>query len=225
MTVRETTTEQPSRFVMSRSRGAVTGFLLVLLGIWGAIIPFVGHSFGYGFTPDNTWTWTAARGWLEVLPGVATFVGGVLVTTSTHRLSATFGAWLAAASGAWFVLGTTLAPFWSAGNIGVPSGSGHHTVYEQLGMFSGLGVVIVLLAAIAIGRASIVGVRDVTAAQSRIDAEREVVVIPPAEGVDDRPVSNVDLPATAATTMNPDGTTTTTTTREEQTTSPITSPM
>jgi hypothetical protein len=163
----------PSRMVMARSRGAVTGPLLMLLGVWGAIVPFIGHSFGYGFTPDNTWTWTAARGWLEVLPGAATFVGGALLTVSAHRVTAMVGAWLAAASGAWFVLGTTVGPLWSPGNIGVPSGSGHHVVFEQTGMFAGLGVVIVFLAAVALGRVSVIGVRDISAAQARIDLDRE----------------------------------------------------
>jgi hypothetical protein len=178
MNTQGTHADQPSRLVMARSRGAVTGLLLIVLGAWGAIVPFIGHSFGYGFTPDNTWTWTAARGWLEVLPGAAAFLGGALLVISSHRVSATVGAWLAAAAGAWFVVGTLVAPFWNAGNIGVPTGSGHHTAYEQLGMFSGLGVVIVLLAAVALGRVSVVGVRDVSAAQARIDADRDVVVLP-----------------------------------------------
>src|SRR5271170_5754776 len=99
---------------MARSRGAVTGPLLMLLGIWGAIVPFIGHSFGFGFTPDNTWTWTVARGWLEVLPGAATFVGGTRLTISRHRGRAMLGAWLAAAAGAWFVPGTIVGPLWNA---------------------------------------------------------------------------------------------------------------
>ena len=57
------------RLQMPRSRGAASGFLLVLLGIWGALIPFVGPYFDFAFTPDREWTWTTARGWLEVLPG------------------------------------------------------------------------------------------------------------------------------------------------------------
>jgi hypothetical protein len=178
MNTQGTHADQPSRLVMARSRGAVTGLLLIALGAWGAIVPFIGHSFGFGFTPDNTWTWTAARGWLEVLPGAAAFVGGALLVISSHRVSATVGAWLAAAAGAWFVVGTLVAPFWNAGNIGVPTGTGHHTAYEQLGMFSGLGVVIVLLAAVALGRVSVVGLRDVSAAQARLDADRDVVVLP-----------------------------------------------
>jgi hypothetical protein len=152
---------------MARSRGAVTGPLLMILGAWGAIIPFIGHSFGYGFTPDNTWTWTAARGWLEVLPGSAAFVGGFLLTTSGNRLSAMVGGWLAAAAGAWFVVGTVISPWWSAGNIGSPTGSTDHAVWERLGMFSGLGVLIVFLAATALGRASVIGIRDIEAGRAR----------------------------------------------------------
>jgi hypothetical protein len=192
MTNRGTDAERPSRLVMARSRGAVTGPLLMLLGAWGALVPFIGHSFGFGFTPDNTWTWTAARGWLEVLPGAAAFLGGALLTVSAHRVSAMVGGWIAAASGAWFALGTTIGPFWSAGNIGVPTGSGHHAAFEQLGMFSGLGVAIVFLASVALGRVSVIGVRDVSAAQARIDTDRDAEIM--ATQQTDRPVHTVTLP-------------------------------
>ncbi|EUA34713.1 hypothetical protein I552_5502 [Mycobacterium xenopi 3993] len=53
---------------MPRSRGAITGLLLVLLGAWGALIPFVGPYLDFAYTPNQPWTWTAARGWLEVFP-------------------------------------------------------------------------------------------------------------------------------------------------------------
>ena len=54
------------RLQMPRSRGAASGFLLILLGVWGALIPFVGPRFDFAFTPDQEWIWTNARGWLEV---------------------------------------------------------------------------------------------------------------------------------------------------------------
>jgi hypothetical protein len=155
-----------SRVVMVRSRGVLAGTLLVVLGIWGALVPFVGQHFGYGFSPSNG-SWTAGRGWLEVLPGVATVVGGLLLIGSGNRLTAMVGGWLAVAAGAWFVLGTVVAPWWNAGSIGTPLGDAHHGVWERLGMFDGLGVMIVLIAAIAVGRTSVVGVRDVAAAENR----------------------------------------------------------
>ena len=63
------------RFDIPRSRGAASGFLLILLGLWGALIPFVGPYFNFAYDPDTPWTWTPGRGWLEVLPGVLTVLG------------------------------------------------------------------------------------------------------------------------------------------------------
>src|SRR4029450_3073359 len=46
---------------MRRSRGAFSGFLLMLLGLWGALIPFVGPYFDYAYTPDKAWTYNTGR--------------------------------------------------------------------------------------------------------------------------------------------------------------------
>jgi hypothetical protein len=151
---------------MRRSRGVISGFLLVLLGIWGAIIPFIGPYFNFAYTPDTTWTYTTARLWLEILPGAAVFVGGLLLVIAAGRHIALFGALLAAAAGAWFVLGTALSPLWNNHVTlgGSPVGS---TVFirtmEQIGFFSALGVVIVFVAAAASGRIASVpaGIRTV----------------------------------------------------------------
>jgi hypothetical protein len=140
---------------MRRSRGAASGFLLVLLGAWGALIPFIGPYFHYAFTPDATWTYTTARLWLEILPGAAVFLGGLLLMIATGRHVALFGATLAAAAGAWFTLGTTLSPLWNNHVTlgGSPASSTQFMrIMEQLGFFSALGVVIVFVAAAAWGR-------------------------------------------------------------------------
>ena len=47
---------------MPRTRGAVTGLILIVLGAWGALIPFVGPIFNWAYTVDPAWTWTTARG-------------------------------------------------------------------------------------------------------------------------------------------------------------------
>jgi hypothetical protein len=140
---------------MRRSRGAFSGFLLVLLGLWGALIPFIGPYFHFAYTPDTAWTYNTARLWLEILPGAAVFLGGFLLLIATGRHIALFGAMLAAAAGAWFTLGTVLSPLWHTGSLspGTPVGS---TVLirtmEQISFFTGLGVVVVLVAAAAAGR-------------------------------------------------------------------------
>jgi hypothetical protein len=147
----------------------------MLLGAWGALIPFFGHSFGFGYTPSNTWTWTAARGWLEVLPGAAAFLGGLLLTVSGDRASAMFGAIVAAASGSWFVLGTIVAPWWDPGYIGTPVGDASHGVWERIGMFTGVGMLLIYLAAMSLGRISLSGPREVAATSpEQLEAIRRI---------------------------------------------------
>jgi len=140
---------------MRRSRGAASGFLLVLLGLWGALIPFIGPYFHYAYTPATSWTYNTGRLWLEILPGAAVFLGGVLLMIATGRHTALFGALLAAAAGAWFTLGTILSPLWN-NHVTLGGSPASTTVYmrimEQLGFFSALGVVIVFIAAVAFGR-------------------------------------------------------------------------
>jgi hypothetical protein len=144
-----------------RSRGALSGVLLVLLGIWGAVIPFVGPYFHYAYTPDKTWDYTSGRLWLELLPGAAVFVGGVFVLISRHRAIGVLAAWLAAAGGAWFAVGGLVASRWtSLPSAGTPVGGATRMVLEQIGFFVGLGVVIVFLAGLAMGRFTVVSARD-----------------------------------------------------------------
>jgi hypothetical protein len=151
---------------MRRSRGAFSGFLLILLGLWGALIPLVGPYFNYAYTPDKAWTYNTGRLWLELLPGAAVFLGGVLLMVAKGRHTALFGALLAAAAGAWFALGTVLSPLW---NHHIPMGgspagtSVYMRIMEQLGFFTALGVVIVFVAAAALGRVASVasGIREI----------------------------------------------------------------
>ena len=140
---------------MRRSRGAFSGFLLLLLGAWGGLIAFIGPYFHYAYTPTTTWTYTTDRLWLEILPGAAVFLGGLLILLTAARHVAMFGALLAAAAGAWFTLGTVLSPLW---NHNVPLGGTPASstvvmrIAEQLGFFTGLGVVIAAIAMFAFGR-------------------------------------------------------------------------
>jgi len=152
-----------------RSRGALSGTLLVLLGAWGALIAFIGPYFHYAFTPDRTWAYTSGRLWLEVLPGAAAALGGLIVLVAATRPTAVFGAWIAALSGAWFVVGRPLSTLWTTGAtvaVGHPVG-GHITrAVEDIGFFTGLGAVIVFFAAMALGRFTVVGAREAAHAAS-----------------------------------------------------------
>jgi hypothetical protein len=105
-----------------RSRGALTGVLLILLGAWGALVPFVGPHFHYAYTPDSSWTYTSGRLVLEILPGAAAVLGGLIVLTSRFRPVAMFGAGLAALSGAWFATGGILSALWTTGGAAGSAG-------------------------------------------------------------------------------------------------------
>ncbi|OCB10138.1 hypothetical protein A5717_24045 [Mycolicibacterium porcinum] len=176
------------RLRMPRSRGAASGLLLVLLGIWGALIPFVGPYFDFAFTPDQAWVWTSARGWLEVLPGAVTALGGLLLLGSGNRATAHFGAWLAVLGGAWFVVGRALAGPLGIGDAGMPIAvTDAKRVTLELAYFSGLGALIVFLGAVAVGRLSVRSVRDVEYAQR-----------PAAHAVSAEPVAVADAQPTEA---------------------------
>lgn len=144
-----------------RSRGALSGFLLILLGLWGALIPFVGPYFDFAFSPDRAWAWSAGRGWLEVLPGAVAVLGGLLLLLSKNRATAMFGSWLAVAAGAWFVIGRAVAGPLGLGDPGTPLATGTKELWLELTYFYGLGALVVFLGAAAMGRLSIRSVRDI----------------------------------------------------------------
>jgi hypothetical protein len=128
--------------------------LVILLGIWGGLIPFVGPYFHYAFGSYKTWHYTSERLWLCIVPGAVAVIGGLLLLRSSRRSSGLLGGWLGIAAGAWFAIGPAISLLWhSAGNpIGAPMGNHTRQAIEWLGYFSGLGVLIATLSAFAMGR-------------------------------------------------------------------------
>jgi hypothetical protein len=146
---------------MSTATSRVSGCLLILLGAWGGLVPFIGPYFGYFYGPDKTWFYNSGRLWLSVLPAAATFVGGLLMLAMPR--SSAVGALLAALGGVWFVIGAPVLavakPGTGPGAPGTASGAmfGPATMHllENIGFFSGLGVVIVFFGALALGRSGV----------------------------------------------------------------------
>ena len=139
----------------SRSVAIFCGLALILLGAWGALAPFIGPSFDFGFSPAGSWQWTSARGWLEVLPGAAAAVGGLVMMISPNRLVVSLGGAAAALAGGWYIAGTSLADLLKIGSPGSPLGSrpGIQSL-ESLALFYGLGATILLLVTFVLGRIS-----------------------------------------------------------------------
>lgn len=167
-----------SRMRIARSRGAASGFLLMLLGVWGAMVPLVGPHFDYAYSPDRAWVWTGARGWLEVLPGVVTVLGGVLLLSSRNRATAMLGGWLTVIAGGWFVVGRAVAGPLGLGDVGTPvAATDTKQAWLELTYFYGLGALIVFLGAAAVGRLSVRSVRDVEYARRPLAADGHVQVV------------------------------------------------
>jgi hypothetical protein len=151
---------------MPRSRGAVSGLLLLVLGAWGALIPFIGPYFHFAYQPGHVWVWSTARAWLEVFPGAITALGGFLLLISGNRATAMFGGWLAVIAGAWFVIGRTLASTLRLGDVGQPiAATDAKRAVIEIASFSGLGALIVFFGGAVLARVTIRTAKDVELAQ------------------------------------------------------------
>ena len=174
---------------MPRSRGAVSGLLLIILGAWGALIPFVGPYLHFAYPPDQAWVWSTTRGWLQVFPGVTAALGGFLLLISGNRATAMFGGWLAVIAGAWFVVGRTLAPMLRLGDVGHPlAGTDAKRALIEIGSFSGLGAFIVFLGGAVLARVTIRTARDVELAR-----QAELAQPSDASGGFDTPVAQTEV--------------------------------
>jgi hypothetical protein len=169
---------RPSALWMPRSRGALCGLFLVILGAWGAVVPFVGPHFNFAYTPDQDWAWSTARGWLEVLPGAAAALGGLLLILSGNRITAMVGGWLAVLAGAWFVIGGQIAPMLGIGSAGDPIAvTERKRAALEISYFSGLGAVIIFVGAIAVARLAVRSASDAEAL-ARVEARAARVAEP-----------------------------------------------
>lgn len=139
---------------MARTTGALSGLLIAVLGIWGALVPLLGPYFSYSFGPGETWHFTTDRLWLDILPGAVALLGGLLLIAASTRSRGVIGGWLAVLAGAWFVVGPAVSLTWERGDgpIGRPLFGSTRQALELLGYFYGLGALIVGLGAFAIGR-------------------------------------------------------------------------
>jgi hypothetical protein len=181
----EYSTRHGGRMQIPRTRGAASGLLLIVLGIWGALIPFVGPYFDFAYSPEQPWVWTQARGWLEVLPGAVAVVGGFLLLSSRNRATAMLGGWLGVIAGAWFVTGRAFAQVLAVGEVGVPAApTPAKTAAVELAFFSGVGALIVFLAALALGRLSIRSLRDIGYAQRVADTGAQPVIVEDEPAID-----------------------------------------
>ncbi len=154
------------------------GLLILILGLWGGLVPFIGPYFHFALGPNHSWTWTSGRFWLSVLPGAVAVLGGLMLLGAGPRPSGKLGAVLALAAGIWFAIGPEVSLLWNAsGAQGVAHGSKGVRVLEMLTYHSLLGAVMAALAGYALPglatRRTAVGGAEPAVAAAERGRERE----------------------------------------------------
>jgi len=61
-----------------------SGIGIMLVGLWGALVPFIGPSFGYQMGGSAAWTWSESAATLHLIPGIAAILGGALMLGVAH---------------------------------------------------------------------------------------------------------------------------------------------
>jgi hypothetical protein len=137
-----------------RTKGAVSGGIVLLLGLWGGLVPFVGPYFNFAMHSDQTWQWFTDRAWLSVLPGAVAVIGGLLMIRGGTRSSISLGAMLGLGAGLWFVAGPVVSSLWNNGAVTVGPPLGAHNLtraLEWIGYFYGVGALLILFSSYALG--------------------------------------------------------------------------
>jgi len=131
----------------------VAGAIALVLGLWGALVPLIGPSFGYRMGSAQAQIWSESIVTLHLVPGVAAVLGALLIMRGRRAIQ-TLGALLATAGGIWFVIAPSMRPLWSdpgmSGMSGM-SGSAMSTALSALGYHYGTGALVTVAAAYALG--------------------------------------------------------------------------
>ncbi|MFC7614863.1 hypothetical protein ACFQV2_16425 [Actinokineospora soli] len=121
----------------------------------GATVPLFGPYLGLSYGTSDPWVFTGDRVLLNFLPGLAVVLGGLGLMGSARVVGGAFAGWLAALGGAWFAVGPTVSTLWNGGQsaAGEPlAASVAGRAVTELVFHTGLGTLIVFLAAVALGR-------------------------------------------------------------------------
>src|ERR1700760_266159 len=130
-------TDRPMR--LPRTTGALSGLIVIVLGVWGALIPFIGPYFHYAFGNFDKWHFTTNRLWLDIVPGVVAVIGGSMLVPGSRRKRGQLGGWLALGAELCLAMGPRVSLWWrAAGNpIGAPVGGHIRQSLEWIGYFTG----------------------------------------------------------------------------------------
>lgn len=167
---------------------------VLVIGIWGGIVPFVGPTFGFYMGGKvAAWTWSESHFTLHVVPAIATVLGAGAMLLGRRPLVQGLGGLLAMLGGVWFVLGPSLHPLWagSTASSGMAhggmmhgasamAGSSHMGAWQAVGYHYGTGAAIAVLSAVALGLLLATVTVPATAGERAARAPRRRVQMGPA---------------------------------------------
>lgn len=140
------------------ARLGVIGVLMLLVAAWGAIVPFVGPSFGYSADGAPSWYWSLSHAVLWLAPGAGAFVAAIIVVglvplTSIDRATPGLAAagLLAVICGGWFVIGPIAWPALYSTTPVFAHASPLREFAYQVGYSFGPGLLIATLGGTALG--------------------------------------------------------------------------
>lgn len=169
-------TRTPSTEVSAWSPAVlVPAVLLIALGCWVFFVPLVGPYFSFGFDTTSHWRFSDDHWLLQLLPGVAIAVAGMLMLAPS-RIVGWLAGLLAVAAGVWLVIGPSLQPLWSSTSLQALPGSDTKTALRWIADFYGAGALAIYLGAQAQGMlerrpVTIVQPDTAPAAERRSDVE------------------------------------------------------
>jgi hypothetical protein len=142
----------------------MAGIGAIVVGAWAAIVPFVGPMFGYTLGLSASWKLTADHLYLQLAPGAAGVLAGLVFLAfvpgrdrvSYWRGVAVVAGLLAAAAGAWLVIGPdayTVIRHVGANGRTLPTRS-LASLATQVGYYHGPGVLLAVFGGMAISAGS-----------------------------------------------------------------------
>lgn len=139
------------------------GLLIVLLGAWGGIVPYIGPRFGYRASGSGSFHWTTTHSLLYLAPGAVAVAWGLIILAT---LAASGGRGLPVvkvlaalgviACGAWFVLGPVVWPIFSSAVVFAPATPLVRFVNE-VGYNLGPGLLLAILGTVLLARPALDG--------------------------------------------------------------------
>src|ERR1700678_2025461 len=125
---------------------------MVVCGVWGAVVPFVGPSFGYRSHGQAAWQWSSMHAVVYLAPGLVAALFGLIILGlgfNPARIVIGLAGFIVVACGAWFVFSPALWPTFGTGAVFEPARTAIGNFGNQFGYNLAVGVLLIALGGMA----------------------------------------------------------------------------